>query len=120
MYRKQLCEASCKQQSMENSPQKRFFNFTLHVFNSNVFGIYRLKIAEREQIENTQSTILRERGREREREKRLGTSQVSPSCFWATLFSGPISWGPLCCSDGPTIIMQITVRCDLPSYALLS
>ena len=69
MYRKQLCEASCKQQSMENSPQKRFFNFTLHVFNSNVFGIYRLKIAEREQIENTQSTILRERDRERERER---------------------------------------------------
>ena len=25
---------------------------------------------------------------------------VSPSCFWTTLFSSPIYWGPLCCSDG--------------------
>ena len=29
---------------------------------------------------------------------------ISISCFWTTLLSGPIYWGPLCCSDGPTII----------------
>ena len=31
---------------------------------------------------------------------------ISISCFWTTLLSGPIYWGPLCCSDGPTIIRQ--------------
>ena len=31
---------------------------------------------------------------------------VSSPCFWTTLFSGPKSWGSLCCSDGPTVIRQ--------------
>ena len=35
---------------------------------------------------------------------------VSSPCFWTTLFSGPKSWGSLCCSDGPTVIRQ---PCDV-------